>query len=200
MCWSPQLTQNDRSPFARSSLCADVSWYAIHTRSRQEMTVASQFLQKRIISFLPMLKTVHRWSDRRKVIELPLFGGYVFVRIPMSVESRHAVLRTAGVVGFVGIQGQAIPIPDKQIEDVRTLLASQVPFGEYPFLRLGQRVKIRGGCLDGIEGIFVAMNSDRSVVVSVDLIQRSLKIRVSGFDLEVISSPARGRNFPCTTS
>jgi transcription termination/antitermination protein NusG len=162
------------------------SWYAIHTRSRHEKTVAGQLAQKQIATYLPLTKAIHRWSDRRKLVEEPLFGGYVFVRVPLSGEIRMSVLRTVGVVAFVGIQGRALPIPDKQIEDVKTLLASRIPFGEFPFLRLGQRVRIRGGCLDGIEGILVAENADRSVVVSIELIQRALEIRVSGFDLEVI--------------
>jgi transcription termination/antitermination protein NusG len=168
------------------SKAEDTAWYAIHTRSRHEKTVATQLEQKGLTTFLPLLKEVHRWSDRRMLVEQPLFQGYVFIRIPFSAEYRLAVLTTSGVAGFVGIQGRALPIPDKQIEDVQTLLAGRILFGEYPFLRLGQRVRIRGGCLDGVEGILVAKNSDRSVVVSIDLIQRSLAVRVSGFDLEVI--------------
>jgi transcription antitermination factor NusG len=165
----------------------ELRWFAVQTRSRHEMKVKSQLGGKRIDAFLPMLKEVHRWSDRRKVVEQPLFPGYVFVRMAeRRVEARVSVLKTAGVVRFVGIQGSGIPIPDQQIEAVQTLITSEVSFAPFPFLRVGQKVRIRGGCLDGIEGILTAQNADRSVVVSVDLIQRSLAIRVSGFDLEVI--------------
>ena len=96
------------------------------------------------------------------------------------------MLRTNGVVAFVGIQGQGIPIPDAEIENIQILLSSKVPFEPYPFLSVGQKVRIRGGYLDGIEGIRTAKNADRSVVISVDLIQRSLAVRLSGFDLEPI--------------
>lgn len=164
----------------------DFFWFAIQTRSRHEKKVATQLAEKQITAYLPLLREVHRWSDRRKTVEQPLFPGYVFVRMPKADGPRIQVLRTSGVVQFVGIQGEGIPIPDKEIEDIRTLLCTDTPFGFHPFLRAGQRVRIRGGYLDGIEGILVAKNSDQSVVVSVDLIQRSLAIRVAGFDLEAV--------------
>ncbi len=166
--------------------CPEGSWYAIRTRSRHEKTVNKQLEEKSILTYLPLVKEIHRWSDRRKLVEQPIFPGYVFVRTTNSGENRACVLMTTGVVGFVGEQGWGLPIPDKEIADIRTLLASEVPFTDFPFLRLGQRVRIRGGCLDGIVGILSAKNSDRSVIVSVEIVQRSLAIRVSGFDLEVI--------------
>lgn len=163
-----------------------LSWYAVHTRSKCEKKVEAQLRDKQINCFLPALKEVRHWSDRRKLIYQPLFPGYVFVRIPDEDTTRISVLRTNGVAGFVGIQGQGIPIPDFEIESIQALLSSRVPFEPYPFLRVGQRVRIRGGCLDGIEGILTAKNSDRSVVISVNLIQRSLAVRVSGFDIQPI--------------
>ena len=121
-------------------------------------------------------------------MEQPLVPGYVFVQIPKADEPRIAVLRTSGVARFVGVQGEGIPIPDKEIEDIQTLLSTETPFGFSPFLRAGQKVRIRGGYLDGVEGILVAKNSDQSIVVSVELLQRSLAIRVAGFELETIES------------
>jgi transcription antitermination factor NusG len=165
---------------------ASQAWFAVHTRSNCEKKVATQLGQREINCFLPTVKEVRLWSDRRKVIDQPLFPGYVFVRIPAEDQTRVAVLRTNGVAGFVGIQGQGIPIPDIEIESIQVLLSSKVPFEPYPFLHVGQKVRIRGGYLDGVEGILSAKNSDRSVVISVDLIQRSLAVRVSGFDLEPV--------------
>lgn len=162
------------------------AWFAVHTRSKCEKKVATQLAEREINCFLPTVKEVRLWSDRRKVIDQPLFPGYVFVRIPAEDTTRVTVLRTNGVAGFVGIQGHGIPIPDGEIESIQVLLSSKVPFEPYPFLRVGQRVRIRGGYLDGIQGILAAKNSDRSVVISVDLIQRSLAVRVSGFDLEPV--------------
>lgn len=179
--------QEPASPFAWAGFVpASPAWFAVHTRSKCEKKVATQLGEMQVNCFLPAVKEVRHWSDRRKVIDQPLFPGYVFVRIPAEDKARVTVLRTSGVVGFVGIQGQGIPIPDAEIENIQTLLSSKVPFEPYPFLSIGQKVRIRGGYLDGIEGVLAAKNSDRSVVISVDLIQRSLAIRVSGFDLEPV--------------
>jgi transcriptional antiterminator RfaH len=120
------------------------------------------------------------------VIEEPLFPGYVFVRIDGSHASRLAVRKAHGVAGFVGAQGRGVPIPDNQIEDIQSILASDVPFTLFPFLEVGHRVRIRGGCLDGVEGILLCKNTDRSLLVSIDLIQRSLAVRVDGFEVEPI--------------
>jgi transcription antitermination factor NusG len=84
----------------------------------------------------------------------------------------------------VGSSGRGTPIPEKQIEDIRLILDRNVPFEDYPFLEVSQRVRIRGGSLDGVEGTLVAKNSDQSLIVSIDLIKRSILVRVSGYELE----------------
>ena len=158
-------------------------WYAIRTRSRHEKKIALELREKGISHFLPLQTQVHRWSDRNKQVEVPLFPGYVFVRTVPVAEARVSVLHTHGVVGFVGEQGKGTPIPDKEIEDIQTILEQKVPFTMHPFLNLNQRVRIRGGCLDGVEGMLVGMNPDLSLVVSVELIKRSMAIRVAGYDV-----------------
>lgn len=164
-------------------------WYALQTYPRREKRVATQLQQKEVTSFLPLISQVHRWSDRRKTIQVPLFPGYVFVRVVATVETRLAVLRTSSVVGLVGNGGSGLPIPDRQIEDIQKVLAHKIPCVLYPFLRVGQRVRIHGGSLEGLEGILVACNSDRSVVVSVEAIHQSLAIRIDGYDVEILSRP-----------
>jgi transcription antitermination factor NusG len=158
-------------------------WYAIATRSRHEKKVAAQLTEKNITTFLPLITETHRWSDRRKVVELPLFPGYAFVYTPASSQQRLRVLQTVGVIGFVGIHGFGIPIPEKQIDDLRTLVATKLPCALYAFLREGQRVRVRGGCLDGVEGFLVGFKPDRSLVISLDPIHRSIAIRVEGYDV-----------------
>ena len=160
------------------------NWYAVHTRSRHEKKVADEIEDKGIRAFLPQVTRIHQWSDRRKKVDLPLFPGYVFVHTNTSPEARLSVLRVPGVAGFVGSQGRGTPIPDKQIDDIRLILDQNVPFELYPFLEVNQRVRIRGGCLDGVEGVLLAKNPDHSLVVSIDLIKRSLLVRVSGYELE----------------
>jgi transcription antitermination factor NusG len=159
-------------------------WYAVRTRSRHEKKVAAQTEDKGIETFLPLSHEVHHWSDRKKRVDMPLFPSYVFVRIDSSPEARLSVLRTIGVASFVGVQGRGVVIPDKQIEDIRLVIAQDTPFEAYPFLNVGERVRIRGGCMDGVEGILVAKNADRSLVVSVELIRKSVAVRIAGYDVE----------------
>jgi transcription antitermination factor NusG len=99
---------------------------------------------------------------------------------------RLAALQTPGVLGIVGSHGLGTPIADKEIEDIQTLLAKNVTSSLYPFIRIGQRVRVRGGCLDGVEGILVAEKSDRRLVVSIELIQRSVSVLIDGYEVEPI--------------
>jgi transcription antitermination factor NusG len=159
------------------------SWFAVRTKPRHEKTVASELEQKGITSFLPLYSVLHQWSDRKRQVQLPLFAGYVFVRFVVQLNTRVSVLRTNGVASFVGAGG-GVPIPDEQIQAVRMILEGKVPFSPHPFLSVGQRVRIRGGSLDGLEGILQAVNGDESLIVSVESIQRSLAIRVAGYQVE----------------
>lgn len=165
-------------------LAEPARWYALRTRSRHEKMVAEQLEGQSIENFLPLVKQSRQWSDRVKEVELPLFSGYTFVRVVLTSPDRLRVLQTHGVAGFVGINCVGTPIPDEQIQDIRTLLESKVPFEEQPFLRVGQRVRIRGGALDGVEGILSAQNGDRSLVISLEPIQRSLSVRIQGYTVE----------------
>ncbi len=164
----------------------ELRWYAIQTRSRHEKMVVRQLQDQGVSTFLPITSQLRQWSDRRKMVEFPLFPGYAFVRLIYQPEERMRVLRTEGVVGFVGSHGQGVAIPEKQIDDIQIILASKVPCESYPFLKIGQRVRIRGGSLDGTEGILVGHDGDRMLIVSIELIQRSVSIRLHGYDLEPV--------------
>jgi transcription termination/antitermination protein NusG len=172
---------------AMVSAPTEEQWYALYTRSRHEKAVAASLQQKGVTTFLPVIPQVHRWSDRRKTLQVSLFPGYAFVRVDAIPESCVRILQTPGVIGFVGTGRRGIPIPDKQIEDIQTVLAQNVPCAIFPFLRVGQRVRIRGGCLDGIEGRLVTLKGDRSLVISVEPILHSLAIRLDGYDVEILS-------------
>ena len=169
-----------------SPILGKPEWYAIQTRSRHEKKVASELKDRGVHAFLPLLTQVHRWSDRNQQVAVPLFPGYVFVRTQAAPEARVSVLRTPGVASFVGNHGRGTPIPDRQIESIQAILDHKVPVASHPFLSLNQRVRIRGGSLDGVEGVLVGMNADLSLVVSVDLIQRAVAIRVSGYEVEAV--------------
>ena len=171
------------TPYFPSEELEQPRWYAIHTRARHEKRVEARLLECGISTFLPVVRQVHRWSDRRKVVELPLFSCYVFVHIVPSARIRLTVLRADGVVGFVGDRGQGTPVRDAEIECVRLLLSRNVPFAAYPFLKVGQRVRIRGGSLDGVEGILAA-DCNRKLVISVEVLQRSIAVTLDGYDVE----------------
>ncbi len=159
-------------------------WYALRTRPRHEKRVASLLKARQVEAFLPLLPCVHQWSDRRKRLELPLFAGYVFVRLSSARCQRLGVLQTPGVTSLVAAAGRPLPIPDKQIEDVRRALNLHVPAWPHPYFRAGQRVRIRGGCLDGVEGLLLGNNGSRSLLISIPTIAQSLKISIAGYDVE----------------
>lgn len=162
-------------------------WYAIRTRSRHEKTAAQELKRRDIDVFLPLAKSVRQWSDRRQEVEFPLFPGYAFVRIAFSSRQRVSVLEVPGVAGFVGPNPSTLSIPVEQIESIRTLLAREVRVKEHPFLTLGQRVRVRGGALDGVEGILSAVNGTRNLIISVQPIQRSLSVNLSGYEVEAVA-------------
>lgn len=161
-------------------------WYAVHTRARNERAVSWRLTQQGVTTFLPITTEVRRWSDRKKRIEVPLFSCYVFARLSGASEERLAMYRTEGIFGVVGVRGEGIAIPDEQIEAIRTLVEQNIACREHPFLKVGQRVRVRGGAMDGVEGVLQACNGDRTLVVSVDAIQRSLAIRIEGYDVDVL--------------
>jgi transcription antitermination factor NusG len=173
------------SPISMIESCQS-HWYAVQTRARHEKLAALRFQEQGLTTFLPLVTEVHRWSDRQQKVELPLFSCYLFVKIVPRNEERVRVSRVNGVFGIVGARGEGIPIPDEQIEAVRTLITERLPWSFHPFLKIGQRVRIRGGSMDGIEGVLVARNGDRTLVISIDAIQRSLAVRIEGYDVEVV--------------
>ena len=186
MSSTQQFVESTRAVPALGAVAGESRWYAIHTRARHEKAVTAQLQRIGVTTFLPLIPQTHRWSDRQKTIPCVLFDCYTFVCLESYPEKHLEILKTHGVVGFVGIRGVGLPIPDKEIEDIRDLLANNIPCAPYPFLRTGRRVRIRGGCMDGLEGILVAKNSDQSLVVSVELIQRSIAVRIDGYDVEPI--------------
>lgn len=159
-------------------------WYAIQTQGRQEKHVVQRLTNRGLNLYLPLVTEVRRWSDRRKHVEVPLFPGYVFAYTPMAEKVRLTVLRTAGTIGFVTSQGRPVPIPEIEIENIQKLLSLSAPLHPHVFLSSGKRMRIRGGALDGLEGILVGAKADCSLVISVQMIQRSVALRLTGYDIE----------------
>ncbi len=161
-------------------------WFALHTRSRHEKSLTTQLREQGIEALLPTSTEVRRWSDRQKEVEFPLFPGYVFVRMAAPPAERLRILRTPGAVGFVGAKGLGEPIPDAEMDAVLRITCAKVSAQVHPYLRVGQKVRIRGGALDGVEGVLTATSGEQSLVISVAPIERAISIRVSGYDVEPI--------------
>jgi transcription antitermination factor NusG len=162
------------------------SWYALLTRPKHEKLVSERLAERGVETFLPLVSEVHRWSDRKKVVQLPLFSCYVFAKFVANRSDCLRVLRVNGVLQLVGSRGEGTPIPNEQIDAVRTLVGSSLPWNAYPFLKIGQRVRIRGGALDGVQGILLSRAGNSTLVISVDLIQRSLAVRVEGYQVVAV--------------
>ena len=167
---------------------SDAKWYAIRTRSRHEKVAARELDAQGIPVFLPLVTSVRQWSDRRTEVELPLFPGYAFVRVTYFSGDRVRVLRATGVAGFVGQTAAGTSIPDEQIESIRTVLIRRVPVKDYPFLNVGQRIRVLNGSLSGVEGLLVAVKGSRTLVISVEPIQRSLCINLDDYDVETVAA------------
>lgn len=161
-------------------------WYAIHTRARHEKKVAIELAAVGIEFFLPLLRRIHRWSDRFKVVEVPLFPCYIFAHTCPSSDFRFKLFKTGSILGLLGNHGYGTPIPDEEVEGIRRVLDNALPVVSHPFVKIGQRVRVRGGALHGLEGVLVRNHGGRRLVLSVNAIQRSIAITLEGYDLEPI--------------
>jgi transcription antitermination factor NusG len=176
---------SDRDGTQKSPLITSAQWYAIQTRYRFERRVAAQLRSQGLETFLPQLKEIHHWSDRQKRVDAPLFPGYTFVRLDQPSLVQKQFLKTVGIIGLITFGGEAAPVPNKQIDDLQKLLSQNVPCAVHPFLKVGQKVRICGGCLDGLEGILEEAGH-RNLVISIGSIQRAIAMRIEGYELQLI--------------
>ena|SRR5690606_26079804 len=159
-------------------------WYAVWTRSRHEQVVRSQLEERHVVAFLPTLTRWSRWKDRRKQIVVPLFPGYVFARF--ELPQRLTVLRTPGVVSIVSFNGEPAPVPDHEIDAIRRLIASTLPYGPCPMIRTGAMVEVIHGPLKGVVGRLTRKGSQARLVLSVELIGRAVSVQVDAADVQPI--------------
>lgn len=160
-------------------------WYAIYTRSRHEKSVGDLLQRRRVETFLPLYETLRRWRNGAHHVWLPLFPGYAFVHI--ALQDRLEVLTVPGVVRLVGFNGAPIPLADIEVEGLRQALAVGVKAAPHPYLTVGRRVRITAGALAGQEGILVRRKGKAEVVLSIDLIQRSVLVSVDAGWLEPVA-------------
>jgi transcription antitermination factor NusG len=157
-------------------------WCVAYTSANHEKRVAEQLVQRSVEHFLPTYESARRWKDRRTKLRLPLFPGYVFVCL--SRFDRIKVLQVPGVACLVGFNGQPAVVADQEIEALRSSTASHLGLQPHPYLKVGHRVRILRGILAGVEGILVRKKNALRVVLSIDLIMRSVSVEVDASDLE----------------
>ena len=157
-------------------------WYALHTRSRHEKVVRDQLTAKGLTNLLPLWRKRSVWKDRVKMIDVPLFGGYIFCHFPL--RQKIEVLQTIGVVRIVGLHGTPLPVPEEQIYAVQTMVEQRLHYDPHPFLQEGMRVRVTHGVLAGAEGILLSRKSHHRLVISVDLIQKSVAVDIDSADVE----------------
>ena len=160
-------------------------WYAVYTLSRHERQVAIHAESVGVDCFFPAYKSVRRWKDRRKEMEFALFPSYVFVHI--GLPERLQVLRLPGVVQLVTFNGRPAKLPDAEIERLRVGAASHTSLYPHPYIKAGKKVRVRSGPMAGVEGLLVRRRGTCRVVVSIDLIMRSVAAEVDEADIEPLS-------------
>jgi transcription antitermination factor NusG len=158
-------------------------WYALYTRSRFEKKMLAALAERGVEVFLPMREVLSRWKDRRKKVWLPLFPGYLFVRHADTPDNRHRVLKLPGAVRFVGFEGRAEPVPDEQVVAVRRFLEASLSADPYPYVRVGTRVEVTAGPLEGIVGILVEKRGRFRFVLQVDLIRQAVAVDINASDV-----------------
>jgi transcription antitermination factor NusG len=161
------------------------NWYALYTCPRHEKRVAEQIEQRQISCFLPLYRSIRRWKDRRKELELALFPGYVFVRI--ELQDKLQVLKVPGAVRLVTFNGQPAALPEQEIECLRNRQFGSGTIEPHPYLCAGRRVRVRSGPLQGLEGIIRRSKDKCRVVLSLDLIMRSVAVEVDEADVELVA-------------
>jgi len=159
-------------------------WYALYLRSRYEKKVSAELGKKGVESFLPLVEEVHTWSDRKKKVMEPLFRGYIFVRT--DLHDRESVLRTSGVVRFVGIKNKPSRIPDVHIDWLRRVTAGSPEVQHERYVEVGEKVRIVSGPFAGIEGIISRVKGISRVIVSIAAIEQSFSIQVPSDFVKVI--------------
>jgi transcription antitermination factor NusG len=152
------------------------AWHALYTRHQHEKTVSRILTDKGFYILLPLYKSVRRWKDRTKILSLPLFPCYVFVK--GGLERRVEILRTPGVYELVASAGQPSAIPSAEIDAIQRVLDSCLPLEPHPFLKIGERVRVKFGPLTGLQGILVRKKNLFRLVLRVEMLGKAAAVEI----------------------
>lgn len=161
-------------------------WYAAYTCANHEKRVHDQLDQRSVESLLPLYETVRRWKDRRVRLQVPLFPGYVFVR--MALAERLCVLQVPGIARLVGFNGLPCALAEEEVQAIRTCLIRGHQVEPYPYLRVDCRARVKTGSLRGLEGMILRRKKRTRFIVSFHLIMRSVAVEIDGMELESVDS------------
>ena len=162
-----------------------LDWYALYVKSRHEFVTHSELTKKEVESFLPVVKRLRQWRDRKRLIDFPLFPGYLFVHIRSCPEGFLAVLKTIGAVTLLSAErGHPTPVSPEEIQALRLMVESGSDFDVYPHLKEGSRVRVIRGPLTGAEGTIERKNDQYQFLVNIELLQRSIGVKIYADDIE----------------
>src|SRR5438270_1054565 len=165
-------------------------WFAVQTRTRYEHFAAKQLVGRGYDVFLPFYYCNRRWSDRMQELEVPLFPGYLFSRF--NLFDRLPILTTPGVIQIVGNGKTPIPVDEEEVVALQAAVKTGLPRHPWPFLKVGQRVRVEYGPLSGLEGFLLNFKGRYRLVLSVSLLQRSVAVEVdSAWVTSIPQQPAR---------
>jgi transcription antitermination factor NusG len=179
-------SESDSAARERSSMVGNYPWFAVQVRTQREQGVADYLRGKAYEWFLPTYKRRKLWSDRVREIQVPLFPGYLFCRF--DPQDRLPILKTPGVIQIVGYNRVPVPVDEQEIAAVQKLVASGVPNQPWPFLAVGDRVRIESGPLRGLEGILTHLRGTHRLVLSVTLLQRAVAVEIDSALVESLGS------------
>jgi len=164
-----------------------LNWYAVHVKSRHEFIAAGELVRKGIEVFVPSVKKLRQWKDRKKLIEFPLFPGYAFVRVPAYPGAFVDILKTRGITGFITLQpGSPTQVDSYEIDSLRLLLGSGRDIDVYPGLKEGTRVRITRGPLTNAEGFLIRKIDEFVFVVNVEILGRSVAVKIAPHDVNAV--------------
>lgn len=164
-----------------------VAWHALHTRYQHEKQVEQILIQKGFETFLPLYKAAHQWKDRVRHLSLPLFPSYLFIR--GGLERRLDIVTTTGFHAIVGDGERAGIVTQSEIEAIRRLIETRLEVEPHPFLKVGDRVRVKSGPLEGLEGILVRKKNQCRLVLSVELLQQSVATELDAQTVERVAAP-----------
>jgi transcription antitermination factor NusG len=173
------------------------NWYVLYTRHQHEKTVAQLLSNKGFEILLPLYSSVNRWKDRTKLVTLPLFPCYVFLK--GGLERRVDIMKTPGVNALISSAGHPAAVPVEEMEAIQRIVASGADVEPHPFMKCGDRVKVNGGPLAGLEGILVQKKDRYRLVLSVEMLGKSASVEVDAFLVGRLGKQSHGgREHRCT--